>query len=84
MSRMITKKTGKQRPETNIERLTRIMEYSECGPIMQAFIIDSLCKWAEIIKKEFEENPNCMGENCIVNPAAWRACAEEICEEFGI
>jgi hypothetical protein len=72
---------GMHKDETNVEWVTRIMERSRCGPIMQCFVIECLVKWSKEILKAFEADPDCMKDS-IISAKAWRACAEELYEEF--
>lgn len=61
---------------TNTETLVRIMEDSDTGVLMQAFVIDGLLKHAESVIAATDEALG--GRNSLVNPSAWRACATEL------
>ena len=58
-----------KQPETNIEFVTRIMEFSPFGALSQAFVIQAL---------------SCHAELCSVEriPDAWQDCAKWIKEEL--
>ena len=66
--------------KTNVQRIKHIMEYSEHGALMQAFIIDALIKYsAEVIKNEVQVKES-MKDNSFVSPEAWVGCAKELNE----
>lgn len=69
---------AKRKHETNTERLTRLMENSHCGPIMQGFIMNAILEQARAVKMHMDANPDLMNADWIVNPKAWHACAAEI------
>ena len=73
----------RKKNETNVQRIKRIMENAESGPLMQCFVIDALAQHADRVRAEFEENPHWMDGN-FINPEAWKACALEVCKEFNL
>lgn len=66
------------RPETNTERLTRFMEYSKTGPLMQGFIMSAILEKAQAVKEQMDAKPELFDADWIVSPKAWYACAAEI------
>ena len=64
--------------ETNEEFVVRLMTSARTGPLMQAFIIDSLGKQA----KEVAESDLKDDGNSFVNLDAWKACAVELHNEM--
>jgi len=65
-----------RRFESNIEFLTRVMDFSKYGALMQAFVIEAVNRYAEEMKDA--EIP----ENHFISPKAWKGCAKEFLEEF--
>jgi hypothetical protein len=39
----------KNQPETNVEFVTRIMEFSNYGALAQLFVLEALRNWADIV-----------------------------------
>lgn len=68
----------KNKDETNSQKLLRFLEYSNSGPLMQGFIMMSILDNAEAVIKHYTDHPEKLGEEAIINPKAWLACAEEI------
>ena len=62
--------------ESNIEFLTRVMDYSKYGALMQAFVIEAVNRYAEdVIVAD-------MPKDSIISPEAWKGCAKEFLDEF--
>jgi len=64
--------------ETNVEFMTRIMEFSKNGAIMQCFIIEAMAHYSKEIKDADLSN----WEGGLISPDAWRACSIEILKEI--
>lgn len=67
--------------ETNIQALTRIMEFARSGPLMQVFILDQLGKSCDYLIKN-EEKVRVALEGSMVHPDSWMACAKELKQEL--
>jgi hypothetical protein len=63
--------------ETNIEFITRIMDFSKKGGLMQAFIIEAIASYSEYVK---DADLSSMGG--LISPEAWRECSTEILAEL--
>lgn len=59
---------------TNVELVTEIMEYSERGALIQAFVIEALCNYSERVKAA---GPSKF-DNMLMSGEAWVGCAEEV------
>jgi uncharacterized protein YoaH (UPF0181 family) len=59
--------------KTNVEKIQELMTQSPAGPLMQAFILEAVRRYAEEILREDmpEDNPR-----ALVSPKAWYTCAE--------
>jgi len=70
--------------ETNTECLTRIMEHSENGGLMQGFIMQALAEYSEEVINAPINAPekNEDGSVPFVSPTAWRNCALELKDEL--
>lgn len=80
------KKGKKETPvrENNVEFLTRLMEFSRFGPLMQGFIIGGLEKYAELVIAEEPPKDEDHGTGIPLIPwSTWVACAEEVKKEIG-
>lgn len=64
--------------ETNVEFVTRIMEYSRHGAMAQLFVLDALDKWSHVIANMPDDEIDEEFENSFVNGQAWKAVAQEI------
>ena len=69
---------AKSKHETNSQRLTRLMEHSHCGPLMQAFIMMAIMEYAKKVVEHYEAKPEELEKEQFVNPKAWLACAKEV------
>jgi hypothetical protein len=67
-------KTAKK-PANNVQAVKNLMEFSEFGPLSQAFVMDALAKHA---KRVSESKPEDYPENCFVRPESWIGVAKEI------
>lgn len=68
--------------ETNLEKLTRFMKYSQAGPLMQAFIMSAVQEAADRVAEYYHKHPEDLDAPCIVNQHAWLACAEELLRDW--
>jgi len=59
--------------KTNVEKIQELMTRSPAGPLMQAFILEAVRRYAEDIISEGvpEDNPR-----ALISPRAWYVCAE--------
>jgi hypothetical protein len=64
----------KNQPETNIEFVTRIMDFSNYGPLAQLFILEAIRNWSELVAKA---DPVKM-DTPIFSGHAWVGVAKEI------
>ena len=64
--------------ETNEEFIVRMMNFAKSGPLMQAFIIDSLTKHAE----RCADVDASVFDSPMLNGEAWKACAVELKSEL--
>jgi len=66
------------KPETNIEFVTRLMDFSQQGALMQMFIITAIEKYGAIIEAADESEWN----TDFINFGAWQRCAIEARENL--
>jgi hypothetical protein len=59
--------------KTNVEMITDMMEFSNNGPLMQAFIIEAIYNYSSQVVKAGPEVFN----NGLIDGNCWIACAEE-------
>ena len=59
---------------TNVEFVTELMEFSQCGALSQIFIIDAIMKHADAVAKADAEKL----DHPLIRGQAWIACAQEI------
>ncbi len=65
--------------ETNVEFITRVMEYSDCGPVMQALVVHLLCQSAKTLANTpLAEIQKAFGPNYLISPDAWHEAAREL------
>jgi hypothetical protein len=59
--------------KSNVEKIQELMTRSPAGPLMQAFILEAVRRYAEDIINEGvpEDNPR-----ALISPKAWYTCAE--------
>ena len=67
--------------ENNTEMVTRIMEGSRQGFVMQLFVLNSLEKQCDIVLANQDKLRKIM-RGGMVDPEAWIACAQELKETF--
>lgn len=60
----------------NLEMIRKLMEHSNAGPVMQAFILQALISHAEKMLKATDEQLG--GDRGLVSPTVWRTCAGEV------
>jgi hypothetical protein len=65
-----------RRPETNVEFVTNLMEFSRHGALAQIFVIDAILKWSEIVAQHDPAEINMGGG--FVSAEAWVGVAKEI------
>lgn len=70
--------------ETNVEFLTRVMEFSRSGALMQGFILQAIEQYANAVKNAPIVEPK--EEEGFINfaphPVVWRDCAIELLQEI--
>ena len=63
---------------TNEEFVSELMCYSRYGPLTQAFIIEAIRYYSEIVSKnDVESNPN-----AIIDPKLWQMIAEDVHQQM--
>lgn len=68
-----------KKPQTNVELVTEIMEFSNFGAMSQVFVIDALTKHCErVSKSKVGDYP----ENSFIHPESWIGVANEIKEKL--
>lgn len=65
-----------KKPETNVEFVTRLMEWSKHGPLAQVFVITAIEKYAETVA----DSPPI--EHGLINGELWKAIAQEFKTEL--
>jgi hypothetical protein len=68
-----------ERPQTNTEFITELMEYSKYGGLAQVFIIEAIRYYSEQVAKS---NPTSVEDNQLISPKLWRAVATEVHEKL--
>jgi hypothetical protein len=66
---------------TNVGRILHLMEWSRCGGLMQAFVIEALGSYADYLLRTAEDYKKKNRES-FINPEAWVACAQEVADMF--
>lgn len=67
------------RPETNVEFVSRMMEFSDYGALAQLFVLDALDKWSKMVAETpIEEVRRQFGSDSLINPDSWCGVAAEI------
>lgn len=64
---------SKHKPQTNVEIVTHLMEYSRNGALIQAFVITALEKYASQVVEAGPEN----FDSGLLSGEAWVRCAQE-------
>lgn len=59
--------------KSNVEKIQELMTSSPAGPLMQAFILEAVRRYAEDILREDEPEDN---PRALISPKAWYTCAE--------
>ena len=67
----------KTKPMDNVEFVTWLMNYSSYGALVQAFIIESIFRYANEVAENEKELRESM-KNHIINPEAWIGIAQEL------
>lgn len=61
--------------KTNLDLVKNLMEVSPQGALSQMFVVEAISRYCdEVIAYEIKEED----ERHIINPHAWKACAEDI------
>jgi hypothetical protein len=68
--------------ETNVEFVTRVMEFAKSGPMMQAFVIEAMAKYSGAIVEAGRESLREKMGGSFIHPDAWFDCAEELSNEI--
>lgn len=66
---------------TNVEFMLKIMEYSKCGAMMQAFIIERIMSACDAILHD-EALVRKQMHNSLIHPDLWIACAKEFRDNY--
>jgi hypothetical protein len=61
--------------KSNPEFIADLMRYASAGPLMQAFVIESLDRYAAEV---LASDPPANAETALISWTAWAACAAEI------
>lgn len=73
----------RRRTETNIEFLTRVMEFSSTGAMSQLFALDAISKQAhKVAEVPLDELQHMFGPRSIIDAGAWQRAAQEWVREF--
>lgn len=64
--------------KTNVEFVTDLMEFSDMGPLMQAFVIEALAQYSKQVIKAGESK--C--DSTFISGKAWVTCAKELQQKF--
>lgn len=81
--RLVRGEDGEMRPETNIELVTRVCQFSRHGAMAQMFLVDALLKAAKkVAETPDEELTKAFGEHPFIHPQLWKATAREWLEEL--
>ena len=59
--------------KTNTQKVTELMEFSECGGLMQLFVLSAIESYAKAVISQ----PEGWMEEHLINEEAWKRCAEE-------
>ncbi|SFJ48135.1 hypothetical protein SAMN03159338_1514 [Sphingomonas sp. NFR04] len=68
-------------PETNVEFVARMMEGSRTGVLMQAFVLEAVAKYSELVKQMPQDQRDRMNAGMIAY-APWERCADEALQLF--
>lgn len=66
-----------KKPLTNVQLVTKMMEFSEVGAIKQAFIIEAI----RVYSKNIIESPP-WPDTAFISHAAWKKAAEECVKDI--
>ncbi|MEH2517420.1 hypothetical protein V1279_002993 [Bradyrhizobium sp. AZCC 1610] len=64
----------KNQPETNVEFVTRLMEFSNYGALAQIFVIEALRRWSDLVA---DAEPAKV-DSPMISGHAWVGVAKEI------
>jgi hypothetical protein len=67
-----------KRNETNVEFVTRMMEFSNYGALAQLFILESIRNWSELVAKADPVKV----DSPMISGQAWVGVAKEIQEKM--
>lgn len=68
----------RNKPQTNTEFVTNLMEWPDSGPMMQAFVIEAIARYA---LEQVMAEP--WGADSMINQESWKACANECLSKLG-
>lgn len=71
----------KTKPMDNVEFVTWLMNYSSYGALVQAFIIESISRYANEVAENEKELRESM-KNHIINPDAWVGIGKELSKKI--
>ena len=66
-----------KKSQTNVEFVTDLMEHSQYGVLVQAFVLEGIARYAEQVQSNAKSLRKSM-KNHIVHPDAWIGVATEI------
>ncbi len=62
------------RPQTNVDFVTRLMEFSNYGPLAQLFVLEALRNWSDLVAKADPAKV----DSAMISGHAWVGVAKEI------
>ena len=69
--------------EHNTDFIVRMMDRSNCGPMMQLFIMQAVAFYTKETTERFLNDPNYMDSHSgFIHPQAWHECAKELHKEL--
>jgi hypothetical protein len=66
------------KPQTNVEFVTNMMEFSKYGPLAQLFILEAIRNWSELVAKADPVKV----DSPMISGKAWVGVAREINENM--
>ncbi len=64
--------TTENKPKTNTEFVTELMDFSPAGPLMHAFVLQAIESYAKAVIERQDE----IAEDGMISRRAWVNCAE--------
>ncbi|KQW61756.1 hypothetical protein [Variovorax sp. Root411] len=65
-------------PQTNVEFITDLMEHSNHGALIQAFVVHAIDRYARLVSAARPEDL----DTGLVSGHAWHGCAVEVCRKL--